>query len=404
MRVYSGFALHRAGYYVCELAAIMDYKTENLKIDDKAVDSFKVVCFLAEDALVSMLDVGHRALAEKDLPTTLLLSLDGYRGQRQVKTYVEDREMAVSIAKRVRSDCHAHGLELRRAKVEVASERGRRRSDHDMVLEIVNKRDGKTMCDAATPEGFLSGELRCRRLRAESGFNTFRTESHKECDAELQWWQDLVKNDKKREWCGRAIVLCNYRPATGEFETRCDIRLVHDGAEFKGLWGWYDSGDIMRPEATKHSTRNATVQAEPKSSAVPKQHFIRPKPNFPTAPSRPTWEQVNARLGPWYRKITPQGLWTWHQRECPVNQRKPTKRSVAPVPKMFEFMNKTDLKHVGEKIKPLKRRYDWDDDDCFKAPRMDGDTATSSRKKGASEEWVATEKVLEQIYNNCKDR
>ena len=69
---------------------------------------------------------------------------------------------------------------------------------------------------------------------------------------------------------------------------------------------------------------------------------------------------------------------------------------------MFEIMNKSDLKHVGEKIKPLKRRYDWDDDDCFKAPRMDGDTATTSRKKGASEEWVATENVLEQIYNKCR--
>ena len=71
--------------------------------------------------------------------------------------------------------------------MEVVSERGRRRSDHDMVLGIVNKRDGKTMCDAAAPEGFLSGELRCRRLRAENGFSTFRTESHTESDLEFQW-------------------------------------------------------------------------------------------------------------------------------------------------------------------------------------------------------------------------
>ena len=185
----------------------MDYKIEKLKIDGEVVDSLKVASFLAEDALVSMLVVGHRVLAEKHLPTTLLLSLDGYRGQRPVKTYVEDREMAVSIAKRVRSDCCAHGLELRNAKAEVVSERGRRRSDHDMVLEIVNKRDGKTMCDAATPEGFLSGELRCRRLCAEHGFSTFRTESHKECDLELGWWQKLIQNDKKGEWRGRAIGL-----------------------------------------------------------------------------------------------------------------------------------------------------------------------------------------------------
>ena len=71
---------------------------------------------------------------------------------------------------------------------------------------------------------------------------------------------------------------------------------------------------------------------------------------------------------------------------------------------MFEFTNKADFKHVGEKIKPVRRRCDWDDDDCFKAPRMDGDTATASRKKGASQEWVDTENVLEKIYNNCKDR
>ena len=40
--------------------------------------------------------------------------------------------------------------------------------------------------------------------------------------------------------------------------------------------------------------------------------------------------------------------------------------------------------------------------DFFKALRMDGDTATASRKKGASEEWVATEHVLKQIFTYAR--
>ena len=76
-----------------------------------------------------------------------------------------------------------------------------------MILEIVNKRDGRTMCDALAPQGWLSGELRCRRLRTEAGFTTFRTNSHREGDYDLQWWRKLVKDDTKSEWCGRAIVI-----------------------------------------------------------------------------------------------------------------------------------------------------------------------------------------------------
>jgi len=68
----------------------MDYKILNLKINDQRVDSFCVAGFLGEDALALMLDVGYRALTETDLPTTLLLSLDGYKGRRAVMTSVED--------------------------------------------------------------------------------------------------------------------------------------------------------------------------------------------------------------------------------------------------------------------------------------------------------------------------
>ena len=60
------------------------------------------------------------------------------------------------------------------------------------------------------------------------------------------------------------------------------------------------------------------------------------------------------------------------------------------MPKLFEAMEKKDLKHMWEKIKHLKRRYDWDDDDCFKAARASGDGATAGRKKGGSTEWVCS--------------
>ena len=51
-----------------------------------------------------------------------------------------------------------------------------------------------------------------------------------------------------------------------------------------------------------------------------------------------------------------------------------------------------------EWVKSLKRTYAWDDDACFKAPRLKGDAATRGRKAGGEPEWVAEEAVLQQMH------
>ena len=83
-------------------------------------------------------------------------------------------------------------------------------------------------------------------------------------------------------------------------------------------------------------------------------------------------------------------------------QRRPNKRKVAPVAKVLKFMGKKDLKHIGETVFPLKRRLEWEDDSCFKSPRVAGETAAGGRKKGGTDEWVAVEDVLKQIHHYNK--
>ena len=47
---------------------------------------------------------------------------------------------------------------------------------------------------------------------------------------------------------------------------------------------------------------------------------------------------------------------------------------------------------------PLKWRLEWEDDSCFKAPRVAGETRAGGRKKGGIDEGVAVEDVLKQIH------
>ena len=61
-----------------------------------------------------------------------------------VRVFDENRRLAVSIARRVRADLHERGLELKRAKVEVAGPGGRRLGDHDMVAQARCRRKPPT--------------------------------------------------------------------------------------------------------------------------------------------------------------------------------------------------------------------------------------------------------------------
>ena len=177
------------------------------------------------------------------------------------------------------------------------------------------------------------------------------------------------------------IVLCNYWPQTGEIRTRCDVKLLNQ--QYKGLWGWPGSGDMMTrlpPAVSRY------VDAPP--ALLPEASRKRPREASATVtPRRPTWDEINRQLQPWYRKDRPEDM--------------PTARKVrvAPVGKLLEELGYKDLSHVGEKLQPLQKKHAWSDAECFKAPRAAGEKAASDRKQGGKTEWVAVEAALEQCFN-----
>ena len=259
----------------------LDYKLNTLWAGGTRVDSFCVAGLLVEEGLLQSLEHRVDRFNEAHLPTTVRMTLDNYIGEQVVQTHAEDRRLAVSMAKRIRTDLHAHGLVLRRAKVPARDALGNRVSDHDMQLEVVTARDGVSALANDIPKGFLSGEVRCRQLRETAGFNTFRAASHNECDLQLKWWQEVLRTDSEGDWCGRLIFLCNYNAHTGQIETRADVRLV--GGQYRGLWGWPDSGEIAvavakkaaskaaaKPAAKPVATPGARPHATPKAAPVPR--------------------------------------------------------------------------------------------------------------------------------------
>lgn len=265
----------------------LDYKLTVLKADGDIVDEFCIAGLLVEDGLVLSLEHRVDRLCEAHMPLTVNMTLDGYIGVQMVKTYEAERRLAVLMARRIRVDLHAHGLVLRDARVPATDSLGNRVSDHDMQCEIVTGRDGVTALANQIPKGFLSGEVRCRRLREEAGFKTFRAASQKECDLELEWWQEVLRADADGDWCGRLILLCNFYPQTGRIETRADVRLV--GGQYKGLWGWPGSGEIA-VAAAKAASKPA---AKPVAKAVAKPHA---KPKIAPVPGAARGERLLQRL------------------------------------------------------------------------------------------------------------
>ena len=350
----------------------LDYKTAALKAGGRDVDSFCISGFLAEDALVASLEHGVAALAERHLGEDVVVNLDG-KGRCAVRVFDENRRLAVSIAKRVRADLHKHGLELKRAKVEVASPGGRRLGDHDMIAQVVTNSD-LSLPDERTPAGLLSGELRCRRLWSESGRNAFRAASQKEADFELPWWQKLLTADEAGVWGGRFIILCCFDQACENLTTYADARLRGQD-HYKGLWGWRGSGRMLvgtklRPIAAAPAPlvpvggpRLASAKASASSAA--------PLARAPLRQRRP-WVEV--------------------ERELSSSLRSQGRLRVAPVLGLFRAM-KRNVKRSTDKINELKQRHAWTDQMIFKAPRV-------SAKAGGKPEWVATMAVLRQIHES----
>ena len=158
---------------------MLDYKATPLTARGREIDSFCVSGFAAEAALKKSLSVGCSALSARHLPDAVPIAVDG-RGKRDVKLYDENRDLAVQVVKVVRAKLHTHGLAVKQAVVPVRDSVGRLLGEHDGILEIVTDGRGGPP-DENTPDGFISLELRMRRLWSESGRQQVRADLRLEC-------------------------------------------------------------------------------------------------------------------------------------------------------------------------------------------------------------------------------
>ena len=356
----------------------VDYKEDrSLKAGGAKVDSFRVSCILAEDALKASLKHGNSALAPKHLKMgSVEMALDDL-GVCDVRVHEENRQLAVAIAKRVNVDLQAHGLRLYDAIVRVDKPSGKKWGDHDLLAHVSTGPYG-AVPDARTPTGLLSGEMRCRRLRSNAGLAKFREESRMECDLRLDWWQDLLAKDDKGKWAGRFIILVNFEQDLSHMTTRADVRLVEAGQSYKGFWGWPGSCNYLQLPACVPACVPAVVAAAPscRTTSRAATHAAPPRVTL-------TWDQLNSKLT--------------YEQERP----EPSARavSVARVSMLLGEMKKKGIKvsinHTGEKVAAAKRKHGWADRDLFKKPR-------TSAKKGGEAAWVAKECVLKQIFLDCR--
>lgn len=339
--------------------AALNYKSVPLTARGRAVDSFCMTGFAAEAALKKSRVVGLSALKPQDLPGEIEVQLD-HRGWRRVMVHDENRRVAVAVARQVRADLHRCGFEMVAACVGVTDARSRVVGEHDLVVEIVTTPDGKAT-DGEYPSGFLSVELRCRRVWSEAGREKLRGVFRRECVDECAWWAALTAADEKQHWAGRLVVMAEFDRSGEVFVTRGDVKLR--GQEFRGLWGWPGaSGSLRAPLARRRVA--ARVPPVARAKAAPSRQAIR-------AP-RPTFADIRDRLQ--FRVVG--------------------QTRVAPVAQVLSVMGRS-TSHVGDRVERGKRRHGWPDRAVFKTARS-GPKALSGK-----DEWVATALVLEQLYNGA---
>ena len=336
----------------------LDYKSVSILIEGRRLDSFRVSGFAAEEALRVSRRVGCSGLGPQHLPDTLDINVGS--GLRKIKLHPENRTLGVSVAKAVRAKLNLHGMEMVHALVEVRRPSGKRWGEHDLIVEIVSDGRGEPP-GPSHPAGFISVELRMRRLESEKGRRLVRTLLREECGDACDWWQ-AERKSPQRVWAGRLIVLADFGKTSTAFTTRADVQLA--GEEFRGLWGW--------PGSVPSLCFGAAAQPQAVAPA--------------RAPRRPSGAQsaqspVTASA-PRARKMS------WSQVSSTLVFRPVDSVSVAPVAGVVP------RKKVAEKVAAGKLRHSWPDTALFKSAR-------TGAKKGGSEEWVATEAVLQQLYEDC---
>ena len=139
-----------------------------------------------------------KGLRPAHLPCAVPFHLD-YRGDSLVKSYEEDRELAVKIAKHLRPKLHAARLSIVSAVQKERCSDGTLIGEHDLVLEEVGDEFEEG------PEGLVSAEIKCRRLYSEAGRTRVRAELRREADWECDGWQRAISK-RDHTWRGRMSI------------------------------------------------------------------------------------------------------------------------------------------------------------------------------------------------------
>ncbi len=147
---------------------MLDYREAVLASNGLQVTPLTVAGLMAEEAFKASRrrKVRLASVLETDLPSEVLLKLDR-RGQTKVKVHEADRSLGLRVARALRLKLHTSGLELVEPCLAVRED-GKKLGEHDLVLETVS--DGRGLEPGPThPCGYLSGELKLRRLWSDAG-------------------------------------------------------------------------------------------------------------------------------------------------------------------------------------------------------------------------------------------
>lgn len=295
------------------------------------------------------------------------MKLDGRRGEKKVQCFRADRELAVRVAKTIRAKLCSLGLDMVEAVLVVRDERGTKAGDHDLVLEVVS--DGRGGVPTAShPSGYISAEVKLRRLWSESGRQQTRKDVQRESADECAWW--LQESSKL---AGRMIIMAIFTQKEGDdFEVRGDLKLNGE-TRWRSVFGWSDGVQSIAPP-----TQRPAARASAKTVAAPKRR---------TGPSRNSSSSRVAAPAP--------GM------SSAVVEQLVFRGGVAEVKSLLRKVRKNPTKAHYWAHK-AKERHLWNDQELYQMPRsLETSTRGAKRQRvGGSGEWVATKPVCKQM---CKD-
>ena len=328
----------------------LDPKLLDLYCGGDKVDGFRVTGLVAESALQQTLKTNLRSLTPDLLPQAVEFDLDR-RGRQMIKVHPEDRERAVDLARHLRLKLHEKSLGVVGAVVKECG------GEHDLVLDEITGAMGG-------PQGFISCELKCRRIYSEAGKTTVRAAHRKELCDESEWWARVVAK-KGSAWCGRMICLAVFDRSGNFQQTRADFK--PRGGEWRGVWGWLGS-----------------------TAVLPVRLPLAPPPAAP-APAAGSASRTKARRAP-EQQFGSLAL-TWRFEKNPLHPQQGSKR-VAGVTELLAAMGmpRAQLLQPGRTVDKLKRAHgDVSDQDLFEVPRK-------RAKPGGRKEWVGTQLALKTMH------